>query len=169
MIEVLAKTGDYDLNELDDEGEHLLHSIMSKYLFPYNFRCADLAFECLEFLIKRPTIDVNARDRNHRTLLHLAIAYREDEVVDLLAASEFLDVNLKNHDGHTALSLAIELDACRLQRKLINTGKVNLRLVKDSILKQSQCEEVQQAREAFIRYKAVAEQIALRESWNVYA
>ncbi|GMJ07521.1 hypothetical protein like AT5G51160 [Hibiscus trionum] len=79
-----------------DQGETILHACV---------RCNQL--EALKLLVGRVSDHefVNCKNGNGNTVMHLAIAAKQTETVNLLLSSTTIDVNCENEDGFTALDL----------------------------------------------------------------
>jgi ankyrin repeat protein len=145
VLRLLLDTGKCGINQLDPQGSHVLHLVAHNV----SLETVENGIEALRVLLEYPRLDVNAREKGtYDTALHIAIRSQKLAFVEALLICERTEVNMKNRAGHTALSLAIELDKVKKQALLMRTGKVDLSLVKDNLLRQSRCVEVQEARSA---------------------
>jgi ankyrin repeat protein len=145
VLRLLLESGKCGINHLDPQGRHAVH-LVAHNVSP---KTAENRIEALRVLLEYPRLDVNAREKGtYDTALHIAIRSQKPAFVEALLTCERTEVNMKNRAGNTALSLAIELEKVNIQALLIRTGKGDLSLVKDSLLRQSRCVEVQEARSA---------------------
>jgi ankyrin repeat protein len=62
--------------------------------------------ECTEILMDHGA-DVNIQDMDGNTVAHWAANQKQIEILSLILSSPQVDLNVKNHDGQTALDLAI--------------------------------------------------------------
>jgi ankyrin repeat protein len=92
-----------DVNQIGANGMSMLMT------FVHN--CDDR--ECFTLLLRNPDVNVNIQNKNGETALMLALRYRWDAwyLALELAADERVDITLTDNGGHTALSIAVELNA----------------------------------------------------------
>ncbi|OHS93014.1 hypothetical protein TRFO_40664 [Tritrichomonas foetus] len=66
--------------------------------------------EIMKLLAKQSLIDINAKNQDGTTALHIACRDGKTEIVEFLIKQEFIDINMKDKDGSTPLHLACEFD-----------------------------------------------------------
>ena len=70
--------------------------------------------------------DVNAKDKDERTPLHLAAQYGHTEIVELLLKKESIDVNAKNKYGQTPLHHAAWEDHTAIVELLLKKKSIDV-------------------------------------------
>ena len=82
------------INSVDDKKE----SILSYSIKNHNISVANL-------ILTSPILDLDYQDANGNSYLHLAILYKQEEIVKSLI-EKGININKKNKEGNTALHLA---------------------------------------------------------------
>ncbi|CEI89389.1 hypothetical protein G6F70_005021 [Rhizopus microsporus] len=103
MLEDILKEGDFDINYTDGLGDTACH-----YAAKFG------AKNCLELLVHIPSIDLNRKNKEGKTPLHLAVQYDDDpdialDMVDLLLNSG-ADPRVKDNQGSTILDHVVNED-----------------------------------------------------------
>ena len=92
----------------------------------------------VELLLERPDLDVNTRyaDEGDRTVLMMSTfpKFAGEEIVKLLLYKSGIDVNLKDFNGDTALSLATTNGNAAIVRLLLTHSKIDINSVNNSNL-----------------------------------
>lgn len=71
-------------------------------------------------------VDVNVKDINGLTPLHLAVTHSSLDIVEMLCAHTYCNVNAINYTGDTALHMAVTYNNIAILKTLIIYGGVNL-------------------------------------------
>ncbi|KAI8087198.1 ankyrin repeat-containing domain protein [Thamnidium elegans] len=100
MLEDVLKEGDVDINHADGLGDTALH---------YCSRFGSLT--CLEMIVDIPNVNVNLRNKQGNTPLHLAVQYEEDpevavSMVDILLDSG-ADPRIRNKANSTVADFVV--------------------------------------------------------------
>ncbi|ORE11589.1 ankyrin [Rhizopus microsporus var. microsporus] len=103
MLEDILKEGDFDINYTDGLGDTACH-----YAAKFG------AKNCLELLVHISSIDLNRKNKEGKTPLHLAAQYDDDpdialDMVDLLLGSG-ADPRIKDNQGSTILDHVVNED-----------------------------------------------------------
>ena len=99
-----------NINIKDSLGRPLIHKAI-----------ANLDF--LKLLLLQDKIDINALDENlSRTVLHLAIEQNNFSVVAMLVKDERINLNIKDSDGDTPLTLSVKKANLSMTNLLIDRG-----------------------------------------------
>ncbi|KAL4296448.1 hypothetical protein GQ457_12G023960 [Hibiscus cannabinus] len=96
LLKELVQARPWAARVLMEQGETILHACV---------RCNQL--EALKLLVGRVSDHefLNCKNHEDNTILHLAIAAQQTEVINFLISSTTIDVNCVNEDGYTALDI----------------------------------------------------------------
>ncbi|OLL23867.1 Oxysterol-binding 1 [Neolecta irregularis DAH-3] len=67
-------------------------------------QCAEPSI--VEYLLSRPATEINARDQNGNTALHLAALFGREDIVEMLMKNDHMDDTITNHAGKQAFEIA---------------------------------------------------------------
>ena len=101
-----------EAKQLVSEGANLNYEVPSNQYTPLmaaiEFKQADI----IDWLISKPTVDVDRHNKWKNTALHYAVKYSEDSVMVAKLGNRMKaeTVNLKNEYGETAVELAVRWD-----------------------------------------------------------
>ena len=96
MVDKLLKHKDVDIHAMNDMRLTELH---------YACEWSNIPIHLFKLILEK-TADINAKDYNGDTALHIAIDNESKQVLEELLNHKGLDVNVKNNDNLTALHLA---------------------------------------------------------------
>ncbi|RGP78889.1 ankyrin repeat domain-containing 50 [Fusarium longipes] len=122
-----------DINIRNNDGQHLLFWLIeNEYRFsPWSGHSptglpSAMQQEILSLLLKRKELDINQKDHEGRSALHLAIEMEKDTNVQQLLKQEHMNVNVLDKDGRTPLSLAAEKGFCSMVKKVLHHPDVEV-------------------------------------------
>lgn len=95
-------SNDIDINLMDENMQTPLSFLVEQGMALTNSKQRDDFFERLNILLKY-RVNINAMDKNGRTVLHKAVIADDFEVVEKLILSKKLDIAIKDAQGRTAL------------------------------------------------------------------
>ncbi|KAK7419750.1 hypothetical protein QQX98_003122 [Neonectria punicea] len=131
VVELLLKSTDVNVNEMDNDGRTPLSWTAmwkhkpAKKATPRKANTMDY-WNILELLIENNGIDVNSKDVNGWTPLSWAAKNGQSLVLQFLLGVDGLEVNSKDNDGRTALSLAAEHGARSCILDLVGNASIDL-------------------------------------------
>lgn len=111
QVQVQSKIKIYDIHELTDR--------------LFNAAC-DGRVEDLRELLQDPRVDVNAKNRNGKTVLHLAAREGDVESVRVLLQDPRIEVNARDNDGYTVLIQSACYSAVEVIRELLKDQRVEV-------------------------------------------
>lgn len=95
-------SNDIDINLVDENMQTPLSCLVEQGMALTNNKQRDDFFERLNVLLKY-RVNINAMDKNGRTVLHKAVIADDLEVVEKLVLSKKIDIAIKDAQGRTAL------------------------------------------------------------------
>lgn len=106
IIEAAANGDIYTLGELVHAGADLDYAPDALRAAYYDINTSENAKDCFLFLLSQPGVEPNETDYNDSTLLHMAAANGNTEIVEALLATPHIKAHLSDKDGNTPLHLA---------------------------------------------------------------
>ncbi|MFA6788548.1 MAG: ankyrin repeat domain-containing protein [Arcobacteraceae bacterium] len=114
-------SNDIDINFADEDMQTPLSVLIEHGMTLSNTKQREDFFERLTFLLKYK-VNINAIDKNGRTILHKAVIADDVEVVEKLISSKKMDISLKDTQGRTALHHTQWKGNVRIAKLLIANG-----------------------------------------------
>jgi ankyrin repeat protein len=112
---------DIDINLINNKGQTPLSVLIEEGMTLTNGKQREDFFERLTFLLKY-RVNINALDKNGRTVLHKAVIADDLDVVEKLILSKKVDIGIKDNQGRTALHHTQWKGNTRIARLLIANG-----------------------------------------------
>lgn len=113
LTRLLLSHRNVDVNQKSSSGKAALLSLIEfqrRAYGPASHRFNQPAPATLHVLLEQPEIDVNAKDLDGYTALHLAASYGLQQIVRILLERSDVNVNVRTNDGKTPLHVATESD-----------------------------------------------------------
>jgi ankyrin repeat protein len=116
---------DSDLNLKDKEHKTILYTIVEQL----NTTEVEVPQEEYELLFKElleRKVDINCQDREGNTVLIEAIINKQTEIADKLINYPYVDLNITNNEGKSALMVAYEMNDFTSLNKMIHSNKAEI-------------------------------------------
>ena len=98
------------INTLDEKGETILSYALKKN-----------NLEIIDLILSYNNLNLNYKDKNGNSYLHLAVKNRNDKKIETLI-KKGINLNMQNNSGNTALHLAYEINNFIIIKLLIKSG-----------------------------------------------
>lgn len=135
IVSALLDNPGIDLNRVNKNGESIYSVFMQNLRkiadldYGHNLVFSHDQIDNISKFLSSPSLNVNMRDKNGNTPLHLATDSHNIDLISTLLKKHKADINLKNNDGDTPLHLAIKNDNTAVVNALLKAPDIDVNII----------------------------------------